>query len=209
MIGTGKIFENGIGITGGTGSGKSTVAKFLRDRRFFVGDADQYARQAIEPGSKGLHEVRAQFGEDFFDEDKLNRKKLGAFIYQNRQAKQKLENIIHPVIHALLVAEARSFPKDQVWFYDAALLYETNTAQYFREVWVIARKDDLRIQSIVERDQISHEIALKRLDIQMKQNDKVLKADKVIWNDGSLADLEAKVEAILESSCIQPPELLD
>jgi len=157
-LGQNQTFENGIGITGGTGSGKSTVAKILRDKGYFVGDADVYARRAIEPGSTGLAEVRSRFGSDVF---------IGN------------------------------------GFYDAALLFEAKTNHHFREVWVVARSDALRRASIMQRDGISAEVAQKRIDTQMPQAQKGDLADRVIWNDGSIADLVSKVENCIEISCIQ------
>ncbi len=203
-----KNWKNGIGITGGTGSGKSTVSAILRSRGFFVGDADAYARKAIEPGSDGLAEVRRVFGDNFFtgdlNDEKLDRKKLGNHIYKNPDERKKLESIIHPRIHNLLIEKTQGFSREQRWFYDAALLFEADTAKAFGEVWVVARDDALRIGSIVERDQISIETASRRLTAQMKQSEKLKLADRVLWNNGTIEELELKVSALLESSCIRP-----
>jgi|GEM_PF-174911 len=202
-LGQNQTFENGIGITGGTGSGKSTVAKILRDKGYFVGDADVYARRAIEPGSTGLAEVRSRFGSDVFIGNALDRKKLGRVIYENPEAKKQLENIVHPLIQKLLLDDIEKTPPEATWFYDAALLFEAKTNHHFREVWVVARSDALRRASIMQRDGISAEVAQKRIDTQMPQAQKVDLADRVIWNDGSIADLVSKVENCIEISCIQ------
>jgi dephospho-CoA kinase len=199
-------FPHGIGITGGTGSGKSTAAEILRRLGFFVGDADSYAKKAVAQESAGLRAIREEFCETFFTGESLDRKKLGRHIYENEAAKKRLESIVHPIIHEMLLKDVQKLDKQSIWFYDAALLYEANTANQFKEIWLIARDEDLRIQAICNRDKISTDVAKKRIQAQMPQQEKVKRANVVLWNNGSIQSLEDLLVKALSNAQISIPK---
>src|SRR5688572_21949397 len=137
-----------IGLTGGIGSGKSTVAKALRSKAFTVIDADEMARRAVEPKSQGLDEIVQAFGQKILKPDgSLDRKSLGMMVFSDPSQLEKLEKIIHPHIQALVKAErARLSGKGGLLFYDIPLLYEKSMESQFDSVVVVDCPLELRIQ---------------------------------------------------------------
>ncbi len=118
----------GIGLTGGIATGKSTIAQFIRDAGYQCIDADQLARDVVTPGTDGLHEVVGTFGKTVLNQDgTLNRKALGAIVFEAPEKLKLLESILHPRIHAQLsqhLAQAGILDDPKLWFYEASLLFE-------------------------------------------------------------------------------------
>lgn len=189
-----------IGLTGGIASGKSTVAQMLVKRGALLVDADQIAREVVEPGHPVLDRVVAHFGQAVLHRDgSLNRKKLGEIIFADKAEKNKLEAILHPAIRAMMKQRKEKletkYPSRLV-VVDVPLLYESNLASMFAEVWLVYITRELQIERLMKRNEFSKEEALSRIEAQMPIDEKKKMADVIIDNCGSLQQTEAQVEAI-------------
>jgi dephospho-CoA kinase len=188
------------GLTGGIASGKSTVAKILRQLGAAIVDADALSRQVVEPGSDGWKEIVATFGKDVLQPDQtLDRQKLRTVIFNNPGVRKQLEAIIHPKVRAL--AEKRIGEAGAAGFavvvYEVPLLFEGKIHEWLRPVILVACDIDVQRRRLQARDNVSADAAQKIIDAQMSLEEKRRLADYVIENDGSLADLENQVRAVL------------
>lgn len=189
-----------FGLTGGIASGKSTVAKILRQLGAAVVDADQLSREVVAPGHDGWKEIVATFGDDVLQADRsLDRQKLRTIIFNNPEARKQLEAIIHPRVRAL--AEQRIREHTDAGFelvvYEVPLLFEGKIDEWLRPVILVACDLNIQRQRLQQRDNIDGAAAQKIIDAQMSLADKRRLADYVIENDGDLADLEAQVRAVV------------
>jgi len=182
-----------IGVTGGIASGKSTVTDILKKRfSYVVVDADQLARQAVEPGSPGLIKITAAFGQKFINENgELNRSMLGDLIANDEQARKKLNAIVHPEIKKLYDQQIDFYERSGIptVFYDCPLLFETNLQNTVDETILVVADKEIRIARLMERDKLTRDQAIKRIDMQMSDDEKSGLADTIIENNGSLEDL--------------------
>ncbi|MBC3898345.1 dephospho-CoA kinase [Acetobacterium malicum] len=182
-----------IGVTGGIASGKSTVTDILKKRfNYIVIDADQLARQAVEPGSPGLTKITTVFGPEVINENgELNRSLLGELIANDEQARKKLNAIIHPEIKKLYDQQIDFYRRSGIptVFYDCPLLFETNLQNTVDETILVVADKEIRIGRIMARDKLTRAQAIKRIDMQMSDEDKISLADTIIENNGSLDDL--------------------
>lgn len=182
-----------IGVTGGIASGKSTVTDILKKRfNYIVIDADQLARQAVEPGSPGLTKITTVFGLEVINENgELNRSLLGELIANDEQARKKLNAIVHPEIKKLYDQQIDFYRRSGIptVFYDCPLLFETNLQNTVDETILVVADKEIRIGRIMARDKLTRAQAIKRIDMQMSDEDKISLADTIIENNGSLDDL--------------------
>ena len=189
-----------VGLTGGIASGKSTVAKILGRLGAAIVDADVLSREVVAPGHDGWKEIVATFGREVLQPDQtLDRQKLRTLIFNNPDARKKLEAIIHPRVRAL--AEQRIREHGDAGFvvvvYEVPLLFEGNLHQWLRPVILVACDVNIQRQRLQQRDSIDAAAAQKIIDAQMSLEEKRRLADYVIENDGSLADLETQVRAVV------------
>jgi dephospho-CoA kinase len=187
-----------LGLTGGIGSGKSVVASMLSDLGATVIDADQLARDLVEPGQPALQEIAAAFGQEILQPDgRLNRGKLADIIFADPAARARLDSITHPRIQRLMedaIAARRDRPG--VLVLDIPLLFENERRAVVERtivVWVDAATQRRRL---VERDGLTQAQARQRIAAQMPLDEKRARADHVIDNSGSLEDTRRQVEAI-------------
>ena len=189
-----------VGLTGGIASGKSTVAKILGRLGAAIVDADALSREVVAPGHDGWNELVAAFGRDVVQADQtLDRQKLRTLIFNNPEARKKLEAIIHPRVRALAEQRIREH-KDAgfvVVVYEVPLLFEGNLQQWLRPVILVACDVNIQRQRLQARDGLDATAAQKHIDAQMSLEEKRRLADYVIENDGTLADLESQVRAVL------------
>jgi dephospho-CoA kinase len=189
-----------IGLTGGIASGKSTVARILRQLGAAIVDADGLAREVVEPDSEGWNEIVATFGTDVLQADRtLDRQKLRALIFNNPDARRQLEAIIHPKVRALAEERIRAHGNAgyAVVVYEVPLLFEAKIHEWLRPVILVACAVDVQRRRLEARDSVTPEAAQKIIDAQMSLEEKRRLADYVIENDGSLADLENQVREVL------------
>ena len=189
-----------VGLTGGIASGKSTVAKILTELGAAIVDADMLSREVVAPGHDGWKEIVATFGGDVLQADQnLDRQKLRTLIFNNPDARKQLEAIIHPRVRALAERRIREHGEAgyAVVVYEVPLLFEGNLQEWLRPVILVASNVDIQRQRLQRRDGLDPTAAQKHIDAQMSLEDKRKLADYVIENDGSLADLESQVRAVL------------
>lgn len=191
-----------FGLTGGLASGKSTVAARFVARGVPVLDADVLARRVVEPGTEGLSAVAAAFGADLVDgSGVLDRKALGARVFGDDAARRRLESILHPRIHALMLAwkselEAQGVP---LACYEAPLLVEVGLSDVLRPLVVVSAPPEEQVRRAMQRDGLSEEAARARLAAQLPLEKKVEKADFVIDNAGTPAALLARTDEVLDA----------
>ncbi len=191
-----------IGLTGGIGSGKSTVAAMLAEAGIPVVDADQLARAAVAPGTPGLEAVRARFGPGILDAGgALDRPALGRLVFADAAARRDLEAIVHPEVARLSQAafaelEAEGHPAA---VYDVPLLFETGREGEFDMTVVVSAPPAEQRARIQARDGTDAEAAQARIDAQMPLAEKVRRADLVIDNGGSLQETRRQVDELIEN----------
>lgn len=186
-----------IGLTGGIASGKSTVSSFLKELGAIIIDADKISREIVEKGKLGLMEIVDEFGEIVLDEKgQLNRKKLGSIVFNNNEALLKLNSITHPKIIKEIENEIiwhKQHSKNSVIIVDAALLIELNLQNLVEETWIVYVPIEIQRDRLINRDNITIEDANKRIGVQLKNEEKLKIADRVIYNTGTLDDLKKQV----------------
>jgi len=190
-----------FGLTGGIGSGKSTAAALFRERGVPVIDADELAREAVAPGSAGLVEVQAAFGPQILAADgSLDRKQLGALVFANAEARQRLNAITHPIVRRLSQERFRALDEQGITLagYDLPLLFEVGLDSVLRPIVVVTAREATQLERILARDGISEEAARARIAAQLPLADKQKRADYVLYNNGTLPALAAQVDALLE-----------
>ena len=190
-----------IGLTGGIASGKSTVSAMLRELGAHVIDADQVARDVVAPGTPALAEIQARFGPAVLHEDgALDRKKLGAIVFADPDARRALERITHPRIAAATqqeIARLASAGVDPV-IYDAALIVENRLYTWMQGLIVVSVPPEVQVARLMIRDDIDEAAAQARIAAQLPLAEKVAVATHVIDNSGTRADTEAQVRALWE-----------
>ncbi|MEA4922090.1 MAG: dephospho-CoA kinase [Eubacteriaceae bacterium] len=187
-----------IGLTGGIGSGKSTVTDYLIERGYRVIDADKVARDITEPGSSVLEKLKAEFGSGVIRKDgSLDRKQLAAVVFADDDKRKILDSITHREIYDIIVAELNKRPEETV-FADAALLFETGLDREVDMVWVVTADKDERVKRVTVRDDAEESQVLARIESQMDDEEKCRAADEVIDNSGSKEDLRKKVSELLD-----------
>jgi dephospho-CoA kinase len=188
-----------VGLTGGIASGKSTVGKLFRELGATVVDADEVAREVVERGSEGLAEIVAAFGNDVLAPDgTMDRKKVGAIVFDDAAARKKLESITHPRILArsMQLMAAAAARNEALALYGAALLVENGSYKMMQALVVVAASEATQIARISSRDAIDEAGARARMAAQMPLEKKIAVADFVIWNDGDRAALEARTREV-------------
>jgi dephospho-CoA kinase len=187
-----------IGLTGGIATGKSTVARLLKERGAILIDLDRIAREVVEPGQPSLLRITERFGQAVLQEDgMLDRKKLGAVVFADPAERKALEAIIHPAIRAVMkerMAYHEENSPDKLVVVDVPLLYESGLESYFQQIMVVYVPREEQLQRLLERDKLTVEEAQRRLQAQMDIEEKKRRADILINNSGSLADTELQVE---------------
>jgi dephospho-CoA kinase len=190
-----------FGLTGGIGSGKSTAAALFRERGVPIVDADELAREAVAPGSTGLADVAAAFGSEILAADGgLDRKKLGALVFSDTLARERLNAITHPIVRRLSQERFRALDEQGVTLagYDVPLLFEVGLDAVLRPIVVVTAREATQLERILARDGISEQAARERLAAQLPLSDKQKRADYVLYNNGTIAALAAQVDALLE-----------
>ena len=187
-----------IGITGGSGSGKSTVSLLVEKHGAYIIDADIVAREIVEKGKPALLEIKKAFSEDVIKEDgSLDRKKLGSIVF----ADNKKLNILNGITHKYIIDEIKnkvSQKDDGLFVIDAALLFQTELFKMCEKTIAVISEKAKRKQRIVARDNIEEKTAEDRISSQDDDEYYRKRADYVIENDGSLSELSEKTERILK-----------
>ncbi len=189
-----------VGLTGGIGSGKSQVAQMFKRLGAYLIDADELAREAVQPDRPVLKRIVEAFGPEILNPDgTLDRAKLGRLVFSDSEKREMLNSIVHP--HVFMEEErrrkeiARKDPKAIVLF-DAALLIETGSCQLMDKVILVTIDRRSQISRIMKRDGLTREEAVRRIEAQMPQSKKKGKADYVIDGGQPLSTIEDQVRKI-------------
>jgi len=186
-----------IGLTGGIASGKSLVSRQLQRLGAIVIDADQIARDVVQPGSPGLEMITHEFGKSFIGSDGgLDRKAMGLLVFNDPQALKRLNRITHPLILAETEKRLQKYRSEQgcVVVLDAPLLLETGLDRSVDEVWVVVVDQQTQIKRLMARDHLTEQDALCRILTQMPPEEKIRRANRVIDNRGTPEETMRQVE---------------
>lgn len=185
-----------IGLTGGIGSGKSTVANRLQELGAVVVDADKIAREIVEPGQPALEELDAAFSGVLNEDGTLNRAELARQAFATPEATSQLNSITHPRIRERTTAqftEAEAAGQD-VLVYDMPLLIENGETKRVDHVLVVDAPDEVRIRRLVESRGLDEADANARIKAQIDRDTRLAAADTVLDNGGSVDELLAQVD---------------
>ncbi|MET8757322.1 dephospho-CoA kinase [Lentzea sp. NPDC004782] len=179
-----------VGLTGGIGSGKSTIAKLLADKGAVVIDADKLAREVLEPGTEGLREVVKAFGDDVLNGDgTLNRAALAAKAFVSEEARQTLNSITHPRIGALTGQRMAEAPEDAIVVHDIPLLVERDIAAVYHLVIVVYADVETRLRRLVGSRGMDRRDAENRIAAQATDEQRRAVADVWLDNSGEVPDV--------------------
>jgi dephospho-CoA kinase len=185
-----------LGLSGGIGSGKSTVAKILTDLGAVVIDADVIAREVLEPGQIGYENTILTFGESVLSESgSIDRKKLAELVFQNPEQLAKLEAIIHPAVIDRVMQIRESLPETSIVVYDTPLMFEKQLQSQFDKVLIVSADTELRRSRLLDRGLELNDINA-RMGNQATDEQRESIADFVIQNNGSLVQLQEQVAKV-------------
>ena len=188
-----------IGLTGGIATGKSTVTTLLQELGAKVVDADEIAREIVQPGQKAWHEIVGTFGRDILQQDQsINREKLRKIIFNDVEARETLNSITHPRIRELAEKKIGQLATTggQVVVYVAPLFFENKVHHWLRPVILVSCDLATQKTRLRERDGLSHEEIENHLRAQMSLNEKEKLADYVIDNSGEPHELKSKIRKV-------------
>ena len=173
-----------VGLTGSIGVGKSFVTSIFEELGCHVLDADQTAREVVEPGTQGLRAITQEFGEEVLNTDgSLNRKRLGARIFTDQAERERLNHILHPFIIARqdeIMREWEAGDPDGIGIIDAALMIESGGYKRFDKLIVVHCRPEVQLERLMLRDNLARDEALRRINSQMPQEEKLRFADYAI-----------------------------
>lgn len=188
-----------IGLTGGIGSGKSTVTALLRSRGVPVLDADEVVRDLERPGAEGLRRLVEAFGPGILQPSgELDRSALGRLVFADREARRRVEAILHPLVRARMAAEQAeaSARGARVVVHDIPLLFEARDPAGFDATVLVYAPPEVQRRRLIEQRGMTPEDVEARIRAQLPMEEKRRLATYVIDNSGSLEDLEAEVDRV-------------
>jgi dephospho-CoA kinase len=188
-----------VGLTGGIGSGKSTVAELLRERGAVVIDSDALAREVVEPGTPGLAAVVEAFGDDVLAEDgSLDRAALAKRVFVDEGFRRRLQDILHPLIRARSAEIAGAAPAGALVVHDIPLLVETGQADRFDVVLVVDVPVETQVERMVRDRGWTREDAEARVRAQAGRDERLAVATYVLDNTGTRDDLRERVTEVVD-----------
>ncbi len=185
-----------IGLTGGIGSGKSTVSQLLIELGAVVIDTDKVGHGAFQPGSSAWRQVVSAFGKQVVAPGgEIDRKKLGEIVFGNPQARLKLEQIMHPAIYEIVTAQIEEYRRQGVTIVvlEVPLLVEAGWTSFVDEVWVTTAPENTVLRRLEERTGMTAQESLARIRSQLTPEERLKNADVVIDTDCTLAELKVKI----------------
>jgi dephospho-CoA kinase len=188
-----------IGLTGGIGSGKSTVCDIFQNLGINIIDADHIAKALVKPGFPAFRQIIAQFGEAFLNTDgNLDRDKLRNLIFADKTKKQLLENILHPLVYQQIAEEIRHAVSPYC-IIAVPLLLETQKKQLFDRILVVDCSIEMQLQRVESRDQLKREQILSIIASQISRELRLQQADDIIDNSASTTQLAEQIKRLHNS----------
>jgi dephospho-CoA kinase len=187
-----------IGLTGGVGSGKSTVSAMLRELGAEVVDADEASHAVYEPGSPGFEAVVREFGPEYVLDGRIDRAKLGELVFHSMDARHRLNDIVHPLVREWMAARTAEAAQRgaEVVAQDVPLLFENGLERLYSTVVVVYVSEKLQLKRLVEGRGLADEMARTMIAAQMPIEEKKLLAHHVIDNSGSREKTREQVESL-------------
>ena len=199
-----------IGLTGSIACGKTTVSNYLVSRGFPVVDGDKLSRELTAAGSPVLAEIGQVFGSRFLNENgSLNRRALGRLVFENDQARAKLDELMAPHLLRLTNESITACRKSgsSLCFLDMPLLFEKGYDRLCDSVWSVWLPENIQLQRLMERDGFTHEEALRRIRAVLSSDEKASRADRVINNTGTVQQTLAFIEQLLQDELSPSPSV--
>ncbi len=190
-----------IGLTGGIGSGKSTVSQCLAELGAVILDADKVGHEAFKPDTEAWRDVVATFGKDILTPTgEVDRKKLGEIVFGRPETLSRLNQIMHPRMYDMMKAQIEEYRRQRVdvVVLEAAILLEANWTSLVDEVWVTVAPEAMVLERLKKQRGLEEEQTLARIRTQLSSEERVKHANVVINNDGDLDEVKAKVEELWE-----------
>lgn len=189
-----------IGVTGGMGSGKSTVSRILLDLGAYVIDADRVAKQVLTKGSEALSELAGYFGAEIISEQgEPDTAKIAEIAFGNREMTEILNKVTHKYILEEIARRLEALKEqgeNYIVVLDVPIPVEHGFLDVVDEVWVVTADKEKRIQRVMERSSLSYDDVIKRMDMQPDDSYYKSLADEIIENDGSVEELEKKIAVL-------------
>lgn len=193
-----------IGITGGVGMGKTTVSHYLAQTyRIPVLDADLYAREAVEPGSRVLREIVERYGKSILQSNgQLDRRRLGDIVFSSSAERLWLEQQIHPFVRDRMQADLRRLSAETypILVLVIPLLFEARMTDLVTEIWVVRTSPEQQQQRLQQRDQLDFAQVQARINSQMAIERKIQQADLVLDNTGTLEELYRQIDTQIQKA---------
>jgi len=197
-----------IGLTGGIGTGKSTVSQILRKKKFPVIDLDTISHEVIKI-PKVIEKIVENFGKEVLENSgnfenennaiRISREKLGKIIFENKEKRLLLNSIMHPeILHTMREQISKYKKNNKIIFVEIQLLFEVQWEKEFDYILLISAKKSTQIRRILERDKRSENDALNIINSQLPLDEKKKRSDFVIENDGNIEELKEKIDKFLE-----------
>jgi dephospho-CoA kinase len=185
-------------LTGGVGSGKSTVAEMLRELGATVVDADEAAHAVYAPGTPGFEAVVAEFGPEFVRDGAIDRQKLGALVFNDEDARRRLNSIVHPLVREWMAARTLEAAErgDEIVIQDVPLLYENGLEGLFSSVLLVYAPEEVQLERLVQSRGVPPDRARAMIAAQMPIDEKRGRAHHVVDNGGTVEQTRAQVEEI-------------
>jgi len=185
-----------VGITGGIGSGKSTLSRLLRAEGYSVYDTDLEARRLQNEHSVMRRKLKDLFGKEIYDDQGLNRPALGKIVFGKPELLAKLSAVVHPFVRDDFENWVTNRYPKKILFIESAILYESSFDKLVDKVILITASEDIRVERVVKRDGISHEHVKARMSHQISEEKKLQLADFIIHSDDN-EPLEPKMKKII------------
>ena len=188
-----------IGLTGGIGSGKSTVAGVLNDLGAKLVDADRVGWEVYRTGTGGYRSVVDEFGEEVVGPDgESDRKRLGSIVFGDPARMEALTGIVWPLIAGAVADRIgeEAARGTLILVVEAAVLFEAGWENLFDEIWVVTAREETAVERLISRDGVTAESVLARVAAQIPDEERVRRADAVIDNGGDLTGLRRSVESV-------------
>lgn len=187
-----------VGLTGGIGSGKSTVSAMLADRGAVILDADAFSRDALATGTPGMRRAVQEFGDGILTSDgDIDRGRLASIVFADPERLRALEAIVHPVVRKAIAAGAASHrDSDRVVVIDSPLLIEMDQHDDVDLLIVVSAPEEVQVRRMVEGRGLAEEDVRRRLALQLPLEDKAEQADVVLDNGGTVDELAAQVDRL-------------
>lgn len=186
-----------IGLTGGIACGKTTIARILKRLGAVVIDADREAKRLIRPQSDQWKKLVNEFGSEILNPDQsINRRRLGNRVFGDEILLAKLNSIVHPGVIEEISNKIARYKDTGQWpaiILDAPLLYEVGADKLVDITWVVAVDNKTQISRLINRDNMEYKQAVQRIDAQMPLDEKIARADAVIYNTGTRRETREKV----------------